>query len=89
MKEIDIATKLKNCLQHLVEGKVLERKKKADELKLLLTQTVYIQHLNRNSIKKTSIHQGGSCGITWKIIFSKIKLYIEQESQKFREKGKF
>ncbi|GIY53666.1 serine-protein kinase ATM [Caerostris darwini] len=86
MKEIDIATKLKDCLQHLVEGKVLERKKKAEELNSLLAQEFYIQHLNRNSIKKTSIHLGGSCGITWKIVFSKIKLYIEQESQKFRER---
>ncbi|GFX22493.1 hypothetical protein TNCV_2784301 [Trichonephila clavipes] len=87
MSEQEITRKLKVCLQQLVEGKALERKKRVDELKLLLKQTVYTQYLNRSTArKKNGSQHSADIRITWKAVFSKIKEYIEQECQKFKER---
>ncbi|KAG8185655.1 hypothetical protein JTE90_008926 [Oedothorax gibbosus] len=85
MNEYEIGRKLRDCLLQLVEGKVTEQKKQVDDLILYLTQAPYIRHLNSNSIKKKNpSHSQGAPTITWKIVFRRIKDFINQESQKFK-----
>ncbi|XP_042907102.1 serine-protein kinase ATM isoform X1 [Parasteatoda tepidariorum] len=84
-----IEVKLRDCLQQLINGKATDRKKQVDALKNYLTQAAYTQYLTRSStLKRNAPNQPhhGSILITWKIVFHKIKSYLEQECRQLQER---
>ncbi|XP_054719337.1 serine-protein kinase ATM-like [Uloborus diversus] len=85
MDDYEVAKRLRDCLVQLIEGKATEKKKQVDNLKTYLKQNQYVQHMNRSSAKG-KVREHGALYITWGKCFGRIKDYIEQECERFKNR---